>query len=79
MAWILLGPASLCYAQNIKGAVSSIDSAKNQIVINNIASGKSETVTIHPNILSGVTIGSIVNVTLKEGTTIVDTVEVEIV
>ena len=72
---ILSGPA---FAEEVQGPIRSIDAVKNEIVVNDGASGMDKTVTVHPKIISTLKEGSVVKVSLKPGTNAADTLETKI-
>lgn len=74
----LMAASATAFADQIEGQVQAIDTAKNEIVVKDKASGTDQTVTVHPKIIATLRQGSVVKVSLKPGTHAADTVEVKI-
>ena len=68
---------TLACAEEVQGVVESIDAASHAIVVKNAATGATKNVTVHPNVLSSLKVGSKVKVALPSGGTTADTIEVE--
>lgn len=70
--------AGQVFAETVKGPIKSVDAAKSEIVVTDSVSGSEKTVMVHPKIIATLQEGSVVNVSLKPGTSTADTLEVKI-
>jgi len=59
----------------IKGKITSIDTAKNEITINVKETGAEKTFSVNPKVISSLKIGEEVKVTFKSGTDIAESVK----
>ncbi len=72
----IFAPVS-AFSAEIKGTVDSMDSSTGQIQILDSQTGQRHTIKVHPNIIGSLSKGSVVNVSVPEGSNTADTVAVE--
>ena len=75
---VLTGFATTGFAEIVQGTVESINKAKNEIVVKNKVSGADQVIIVHPKVIATLQNGIVVKVSLKPGSNVADTVEVEI-
>ena len=73
----LAGWGASCFAEDIQGSVEAIDTVKNEIMVKDEISGMTKAVMVHPNVLSSLKKGCVVKASLKSGSNLAQTIQVE--
>jgi hypothetical protein len=75
---ILVGFAATSFAEVVQGSIVSLNTAKNEIVVKDSATGSDKTIMVHPKVMATLQSGTVVKATIKPGSNTADTVEVNI-